>query len=118
MRAGDLRRRIDIQSRASTKDTFGQQVTTWSTLLAAVPAQIEALQGRELVAAQAMNSEITHQITVRYHPLLADHRKVAGMRAIYVNAGVIRIMELLAGINVDERNRAIQIPCREGLTEG
>lgn len=118
MRAGTLRRRILIQIRQVTQDTFGQQVTNWIDLLTNVPADIQALSGRELIAAQAVNSEVTHQIVIRYHPLMADPVKVAAMRAIYINEGVTRYFNIQSGINVDERNREIDLMAVEGLNKG
>jgi len=116
MRAGDLRRRITLQRRLVTRDTFGQQQTSWIDWLAAVPADIQPLTGRELLAAQAVNSETTHEITVRYHPRLANPVEVAGMRAVYAAGnGVVRFFNLLAAMNVDERNRQIVIKASEGL---
>lgn len=116
MRAGDLRRRIAIQRRVVTKDSFGQQQQSWIDLLPSVPAEITALSGRELLAAQAVNGETTHQITVRYHPRLANPTEVAGMRAVYAAGnGVQRYFNLLASMNVDERNRQIVIQASEGL---
>lgn len=115
MRAGDLRRRILIQIQATTQDTFGQQQTAWSDWLTNVPADIQALSGRELISAQALNAEVTHLIVIRYHPLLADPVKVAAMRAIYVNAGVTRYFNVKSAINVDERNREINLMAAEGL---
>lgn len=118
MRVGTLRRRILIQIRQVTQDTYGQQVTNWIDLLTSVPADIQALSGRELIAAQAVNSEVTHQIVIRYHPLMADPIKVAAMRAIYVNEGVTRYFNLQSSMNVDERNREIDLMAVEGLNKG
>lgn len=116
MRIGNLRRRIAFQARSSTVDTFGQQQTTWSDAsgLSAVPAELEALAGRELQTAQAINAEVTHRITVRYHPLLGNPVAVAAMRINYTG----RIFNILASMNVDERNREIEILASEGLNQG
>lgn len=118
MRTGDLRRRISIQTRSTTKDSFGQAQLTWTDLLTSVPCQIEGLVGRELIAAQAVNAEVTHQLRLRYHSLLADPVKVAAMRAVYVNEGVTRIFNFAALVNVDERNRELLITATEGLNQG
>lgn len=118
MRIGDLRRRITFQQRATSKDTFGQQVVSWSDYLASVPAEISALSGRELLAAQAVNAEVTHELRVRYSSLLADPVKVAALRAVYVNDGVTRYFNLSAPRIIDERNREIVIQASEGLNQG
>jgi SPP1 family predicted phage head-tail adaptor len=115
MRAGDLRRRISIQTRGVTQDAAGQQVVTWTDYLTNVPADVQSLTGRELFIAQSAESEVTHTIVVRYTDLLADPVKVAGMRAVYVNGGVTRYFDLKAAMNVDERNRTLQFLASEGL---
>ena len=118
MRIGNLRRRLTFQARPATQNSFSQQSTAWADVLTNVPAEIEGLQGRELMAAQAVNAELTHQLTVRFHSLLADPIKVAAMRAVYVTPDVTRYFNLSPGINVDERNRVIQIAASEGLNQG
>jgi SPP1 family predicted phage head-tail adaptor len=118
MRAGTLRRRVTFQRRAGAQDTFGQQVTDWIDVLANVPADIQALSGRELLAAQAINAELTHTIVVRYHSLLADPVKTASMRAVYVNAGVTRFFNVKSAENVGEQNVEIDLMVSEGLNQG
>lgn len=118
MRAGDLRRRVLIQVRSATRDSFGQQTTNWTDYLSDVPAQIQPLSGHELVTAKAVNAEVTHQITLRYHPGLADPVRVAAMRLIYVNAGVTRYFNVLSSAVLDERNRQIDLMAVEGQNQG
>lgn len=119
MRAGDLRRRIQFQQRVVTLDSFGQQIANWIDVLTNVPANIEPLSGRELIAAQAVNAEVSHRITVRYHPALANPVTTASMRVIYqAAAGVTRYFNLASAMNVDERNRAIELMANEGLNQG
>lgn len=115
MRGGDLRRRISIQTRSTAQDALGQQSVTWADYMTSVPADIQALSGRELFLAQSAASEVTHKIIVRYSSLLADPLKVAGMRAVYVNDGVTRYFSITACTNVDERNTQIEMLAAEGL---
>lgn len=117
MRAGDLRRKILLQLRTVTQDTFGQQQIAWTDVLTNVPADIQSLSGRELEAARAINAEVTHEIVIRWHPLLADPIKVAAMRVIYVANDVTRYFNVLASMNVDERNRQITLMAAEGLNK-
>lgn len=118
MRIGDLRRRVSIQLRSTGIDSYGQQQTTWADLLANVPCDIQSLSGRELLAAQAVNAEISHTVMVRYHASLADPVAVAAMRIVYVNASVTRLFNIASAINVDERNRTIELWAAEGLNQG
>lgn len=118
MRAGALRRRIALQVRDTSKDDYGQQVATWTDYMTGVPAEIEPLSGRALEAARVMQSEVSHLITVRYTPMLANPLKIATMRAVYANGGTTRYFDIGAAINVEERNKEIRIYASEGLSLG
>ena len=113
LRAGELKHPLTIQTRAITQDTLGGQAVTW-TDLAHVRAHIAPLSGRELLAAQAVQSEVTHQITVRYQTIFANPKTVAAYRAIYKG----RIFNFGPSTNQDERNRVVIISATEGLNEG
>jgi SPP1 family predicted phage head-tail adaptor len=113
MRSGDLRKRVTFQMRGTTSDTFGQQTTTWTDLFTAW-AEIQALSAREMFAAQAVQSEVTHAITVRYRAELALPKTVAAMRVLYGS----RIFNLAGATNPDERNRELVIQATEGLDNG
>ena len=118
MRAGDLRRQIVIQQRNASQDTFAQESITWSDYINGVPAQIEVLGGTELITARAVNTEVSHRITVRYHPQFADPVTMAEMRVVYTNNNVTRYFNILACLNVDERNRTIEFMAQVGLNQG
>lgn len=119
MRANELRHRITLQKRDITQDSDGGQVTTWANVFASradptIAAKIEPLSSRELFAAQAVQSEVTHRITVRYDPALAIPSQVAAMRAVFKN----RIFNLSGSANDEEKNRMLVIPATEGLSNG
>lgn len=118
MRAGALRRRITFQVRSQTADSFGQQSTAWTDFLASVPGDVQPLSGRELIAGAAVNSEVTHLVTVRFHPSLTDPVKVAAMRATYFDGTTTHYLNLGAAVNVDARNRQIDISAIEGPNQG
>lgn len=67
MRAGLLRHRIDIQSRGLTQDPeTGEMVEGWLTIWPKVPASVQPLSARDLIAAQAGQSEATGRMVIRY----------------------------------------------------
>lgn len=113
MQAGLLRRRVLIQSRSTSVDAMGGQITTWNTV-ATVYAQIESTNGRAVFAGEAVQTEVTHQIVVRYQPMFADPKAVAAMRAVYNG----RYFNIHASVNEAERNRQITLFCSEGLSDG
>lgn len=65
-RAGRLRHYIAIDQRIDTPDADGDIVTTWLTLITNVPAEIAPLSAREMIAAEATQSEVSARITIRY----------------------------------------------------
>ena len=113
MRAGDLRHRISIQKRTTAQDSFGAQQTTWTDVLQCW-AHVAPLSGRELFAAQAVQSETTHSIVIRYNALLWKPTEAAKMRVLYSG----RVFNITASNNEDERNRMLTLAATEGLNAG
>lgn len=113
IRAGDLRRRVSVQRRDVGQDDLGQPIETWATLFKAW-ADISPLSGKELMAAGAIQSAVTHEITMRYRPELADPKTVAQYRVLYGT----RVFNIHASLNQDERNRAVILQAEEGLSNG
>lgn len=113
LRAGTLRKRIQVQQLVPTQDTFGGQSTTWTTIAEAW-SEIEALSSRELLAAQAVGVEISHTITVRYQAIFANPKTVAACRVLYNG----RIFNIHGMDNQEERNRIVVLSVSEGLNDG
>jgi SPP1 family predicted phage head-tail adaptor len=113
MRGGTLNRYIAIQSQTTTRDSFGAQILTWTTLKN-VYALLEALTGSERAAAMSYSTDISHRVTVRYDDDLSDPRVVATYRILYGT----RIFNINAALNIDEGNRTIELLCSEGLNNG
>lgn len=104
MRIGKMRHRVALQSRAATQAGTGQPTGAWSTV-ATVWASIEPLQGRELVAAMAAQSELTHRVTLRYRSGITTKMRVSyGGR--FFNIHAVR--------NSEERNQVMFLDCTEG----
>lgn len=113
MRAGDMRHRVTFQARSVSKDTFGAQSEQWRDV-ATVWADVAPLSGRELFAAQAVNVEISHSVTIRYQQQFAGPKAVAAMRIMYGD----RLFNIHASMDVDERHRELKLTCSEGLNNG
>lgn len=79
MEAGRLRHRIKLQRLQIDQDSDGAKVSEWVDALDfLLPAEIVDLSGRELLAAEAVQAEITTRIRLRYRPGIN-----AGMRALH-----------------------------------
>jgi len=68
MKIGKLDKRITLQSRSATLDDYGQELNSWSDI-ATVWANVKPLGGREKLRAMAVESLLTHTVTVRYNVL-------------------------------------------------
>lgn len=90
--AGRMRHRLEIQEKVNDRDDAGQPVESWQTVtgLSAEPASIEFLSGRDYIAGDARQSEITARIQMNYRPEV-----IAGMRAISSDGRTFRIHAVL-----------------------
>lgn len=117
VRSGNLRKRLTFQVRSAEEDRLGQQVNVWADAFTCW-GEIQPLTGRELIAAQAMQSAVTHSIMVRYRPELSEPKQVAAMRVLYRGRWGVRIFDIHAAMNEDERNRVVTLQAEEGLNNG
>jgi SPP1 family predicted phage head-tail adaptor len=67
MRAGSLRHRITFQALGLTQNPeTGEMLPGWETVWEKVPASVESLSARDLIAAQAGQSEASGRVVIRY----------------------------------------------------
>lgn len=62
--AGKLNQRVELQSKTVTRDAMGGESIAWTTQ-ATIWAEVAALSGRALIAAQQAQSEVSARIIVR-----------------------------------------------------
>lgn len=60
-----LRHRVVIEARTDAQDTFGEADPSWATL-ATVSAEVEPLQGREVMGSGLELDETPHRFRFRY----------------------------------------------------
>jgi SPP1 family predicted phage head-tail adaptor len=113
MKAGNLSSVVTVQTRSSTVDSVGQQSTTWTDLFTD-RADIRPMSGREMFAAQAVQSEVTHQITMRYRPEWGVGKTATSYRILYES----RVFDIRAVLEQGMRSREVRIMASEGLTNG
>lgn len=105
LKAGNLRHRIALQRKQQTQNPqTGAMVTTWVTE-ATVPAAVEPLSAREFIAAQAVQSDVSVRIRVRYRPGIT-----AAMRLLH-DGKVYNITGVLA--DKDSGREYLTLPCSE-----
>lgn len=111
MRAGRLRHRVQFQSLVVELDSDGAQVETWvDAFPALIPAEIKALSGRALIAAQAVQSKVNTAIVVRYRTGF-----LPSMRGLH--RGVIYNIEAVIP-DPDSGITHLSLQCSSGVNEG
>lgn len=115
MRISKLQQRITIQRRSSTLDAYGQEINSWSDI-GTVWAEVKPLSGREKMRINAMvvESQLTHQVTVRYLTLFLPSTTADAWRILFES----RVFNITASWNVDEANKTIIFDCTEGSLDG
>ena len=105
IQAGQLTHRGIIQSATITRDTDGGIIRTWATYKTRW-FQILPLSGREFIAGQQVNSEMTHTLKCRYTSGVTNQmRLLVGTR----------VFEFLAVMNWGETNEETRIIAKEIL---
>ena len=107
MRAGRLHKKILIESVSEVRDSRGETTQTWSTTIT-TRAAIAPLRGREYFEAHQENREVTHKIIIRYQSGITPKMR------INFNG---RYFDIESIINVEERNRELNLMCVERLPE-
>ena len=102
MRAGRLRKRIFIQNTTSTRDAYGADVTTWEDFAQNRSAQVEPLRGMEWFQGKSIQNKVDTRFTIRYISGLKGNMRILYNQEAY---------DIESIINVDERNRELQILC-------
>lgn len=112
---GRLDKRVTIQRRSATKDSYGQELDSWTTI-AQVWAQVKPLGGKERMrnAAMVVESILSHTVTVRYSATLMPPLEADAWRILYGS----RIFNISSSRDVEEDRRFIEFDCTEGSVNG
>lgn len=113
MDAGQLNRRITLQSRVTTQDSSGGQVESWVDV-DTVWAAIAPATGREFLSAQALRIDAPRTITLRWQPAFASPQAMAAMR---IKFGA-RIFNIHSSVDEREGRRELVLLCSEGMNNG
>ena len=105
--AGTLNHRIELQSKTVTRDAMGGEAITWTTQ-ATVWADVSALSGRALIAAQQAQSEVTARIIIRQPSSIADDWRIKHGADIYT----------LHAIIPSDDGTTYNLQCSKGLKNG
>jgi SPP1 family predicted phage head-tail adaptor len=104
VRAGRLSRRVAYQTSAESRNALNEAFPTWSTV-GTYWAEVRGLTGREVYHASQTKAEAPHVLTLRY----PGFRPSPAARFVYG----ARIFDVISVINVDERNRQVEVLVNE-----
>ncbi|MCZ2406971.1 MAG: phage head closure protein [Burkholderiales bacterium] len=93
MRAGQLDQRVTVERLQGGVDELGQPIESWAPLFTCWAA-VEPLTGREFIAAQAAQSEVTARIRMRYRPWMTAQDRVIHNGTIY---GIESLVDVRSG---------------------
>ena len=100
-----LRQRITIQQQSQTPDTGGGFSRSWGNV-ATVWAEVIPISGREVLANQQLQGQVTHRITIRYRSGVTT-----AMRVAYEG----RVFNIRSVLNIRERDDLLEILAEEGV---
>lgn len=104
---GELPHRITIKREPDTQSVneFGEPIPDPETVLENIAARVDELQGRELVAAQAVNQDAAFKVKIRYRAGLTG--------ACWVEWGTRRLELTAPAQNEDGRKVWLTLYCSE-----
>lgn len=101
-----MRWRVQLQQQTPSRDAYGQEVKTWSTITT-VWAEIWSVAGREAKNADQEKGEVSHKLTIRW---LGESTTITPkMRFLFKS----RVLNIVWVNNPDMRNRWYEIDCQE-----
>lgn len=103
MLSGRLNHKVVIEQRVETKNTLGEDITTW-TEYKTTWAKVSPLSGKEYLSNNEFQSVITGRVSMRYLSGVT-----VDMRINWDN----RIFNIKSIINTDERNRELILMVEE-----
>ena len=110
---GRMKHRITIQEYKTDQDPVtGEIIRQWSDLVT-VWADISFLSGRELIAAQAEQSEITVRFWIRYMKGLTTKHRIS-----YQEPGVSAVIYDIESIIPDAKRTRLEILSKGGVNDG
>lgn len=103
--SGQLRSRVQIQTRTRTTDSMGGATVTWAEHTSTW-AEIVPKGANEAFWAKHLEHRVTHKITIRYlSGITSDMRILFGTR----------VFQIKGILNWEEKNRYLILSCEEGV---
>ena len=107
MRSGRLKKRLILQSKAETRDSYGATLITWTTEVT-VWGSLLPLRGQELFAQQQIKPETAVRAIIRYYSGVDSTWRISHGGKFY---------DIETVVNENKRNRTLTLMCRQGVSE-
>lgn len=107
--AGSLRHRLVFQSLQRSIDSNGDTVEEWAEVFT-VSGSLEPLSAREFTAAQAMQSQVSARVTIRYRDDVLPTMRILFRGKVYNIAG--QLADKVSGLEY------LTLPVSEGVNAG
>lgn len=107
MMSGRLSESIVIQDKSVTRDAYGAESITWTTV-ATVPASAEPIAGREYLAMRQAQADISIRFRIRYLAGVTPAMRVQWRGGYY---------DILEVINPRAADRELELLCRGEATD-
>lgn len=104
LRAGELNKRIEIQSKTSTADGLGGYTDVWATTYN-LWAAIWPLSAADVIEGMKTSAQVTHRVRIRYQSGITS--------AMRVKFGTIYYSIIAPPINPNMANEYLDILCKE-----
>jgi len=104
--AGMMRHNAAIQQYTDVADGGGGSARTWSNVIASQLGFLKPISGNERLHADQLEAVVTHKFLTRYTATI-----VPKMRLVYGG----RNFNIRAVINIEERNRFLELHLQEGV---
>jgi len=104
MNAGQLRHRLNVQTKVETRDTRGGVTETWSTAVTRW-GSIMPLSMKQQMEADQLDAKVSHRIVMRYFSGLTDQHRLL--------EGSSRVFHISSIKNVSERDKTSEILAME-----
>jgi SPP1 family predicted phage head-tail adaptor len=117
MQSGRFRHQVSLQRRTDSQNPSGQVSHSYAEF--AEPwARISSITGREFVAAQQVQSEVTTKITIRWRHDVDETCRVVHVVKHDENPQWFDVYDIVAVLPDDTGRRELQLMCKKLVAEG
>ncbi len=120
MNPGTLRHWLTFETLYSGQDSDGATTEEWVPAFSVnhrMPCQVIALSGRELIAAQAVQSKVSTRIVARYRPGFSAVMRAWFQDPLAYPGSVVFNIEAVVP-DPDSRRRFVTLLCSSGVNDG